>query len=74
VDKSIGKEARHDGEAEYTTRPPMVYFNIGWMKKYAGQNIRDKTRGCYALLISSAACFSMYPTKAIMWKPASVAA
>jgi type I restriction enzyme S subunit len=33
-----------------------------------------RSRGCYALLISSAACFSMYPTKAMMWKPASVAA
>jgi hypothetical protein len=31
-------------------------------------------RGCYALCIRSAACLSMYPTKAMTWKPASVSA
>ena len=32
------------------------------------------SRGCYALLTSSAACLSMYPTKATTCRPASVSA
>lgn len=27
------------------TRPPMVFFNIGWMKRYAGEAIGDPTLG-----------------------------
>ena len=37
-------------------------------------HFQQPARGCYALLIRCAACLSMYPTNAIMWKPASVAA
>jgi hypothetical protein len=46
--------------------PPIVYFNIGWMKRYAGADADDPTIGGHAWLADhkhGLECFNFFPTR-----------
>ncbi|HEV7277074.1 MAG TPA: DUF3883 domain-containing protein [Devosiaceae bacterium] len=50
-----------------TTVPPIIYFNIGWMKHYAGADADDPTIGGHGWLADhehGLECFNFLPTKA----------
>lgn len=49
------------------TMPPVIYFNIGWMKRYAGGEADDPTVGGHGWLVKhehGLECFNFLPTKA----------
>lgn len=49
------------------TMPPVIYFNIGWMKRYAGAEADDPTVGGHGWLADhkhGLECFNFVPTKA----------
>ena len=45
-----GKTEKLKGVARLTAQPPIVYFNIGWMERYAGPVDNDKTKGGHGYL------------------------
>ncbi|MFG1210159.1 DUF3883 domain-containing protein [Xanthobacter flavus] len=49
-----------------STLPPIIYFNIGWMKRYAGADADDSTLGGHRWLADhrhGLECFNFLPTK-----------
>lgn len=47
--KSVQRK-RLIGDRAASSRPPIIYFNVGWMKRYAGPAPDDKTIGAHGYL------------------------
>jgi hypothetical protein len=56
----------HSRERRSSRRPPIIYFNIGWMKNYAGAASNDVTIGAHGYLddhLHGAESFNFVPTE-----------
>jgi len=58
--------SKRTGASLPTKQPPLVYFNVGWMKHYAGQDPEDPTIGAHGYLQThdhGAECFNFAERK-----------
>jgi hypothetical protein len=50
VEEKHDGRGKRNGEVKSTRQPPIIYFNIGWMERYAGFSKDDETKGGHGFL------------------------